>query len=149
MICVSYKNLLHTRIIVVVLAPLSQRLWMSYDDHLPSVILWTTSLNPLGQFSSNFMWSLLLKGAWKFVQMVTVRISRWPPCSYMVKTLKSLLQNQESFMAESWYTRFTKFVQMMTLGWPLTFSRQGQICVPMHLYGENVKKLFFSKCIKD
>ena len=35
--------------------------------------IWTTSpLKPLGQFSSNFMWNLLLKGYWKFVQMVTV-----------------------------------------------------------------------------
>ena len=31
---------------------------------------------------------------------------------------------------------------MMVLGWPLTFLRQGQICVPMHLYGENVEKSF-------
>ena len=36
--------------------------------------LWTTSsLKPLGQFSSNLLWSLLLKGGWKFVQMVMVR----------------------------------------------------------------------------
>ena len=31
---------------------------------------------------------------------------------------------------------------MMTLGWPLTFLQQGQICVPMHLYGENVENSF-------
>ena len=39
----------------------------------PSVCphLWMTSpLKPLGQFSSNFMWSFLLKVDWKFVQMV-------------------------------------------------------------------------------
>ena len=66
----------------------------------------------------------------------------------MVKTLKNLLfQNQESFEAESWYVALetqglTKFVQMMTLGWLLTFLRQGQICIPMHLYGENIEKSF-------
>ena len=38
-------------------------------------------------------------------------------------------------------SRSTKFVQMMT------FLRQGQICIPMHLYRENVEKSFFSKCI--
>ena len=27
----------------------------------------------------------------------------------------------------------------MTLGWHLTFLHQGQICVPMHLYGENIE----------
>ena len=88
------------------LVHLSQRLRMRYCDHLPSVqkYLWTTSpLKPLGQFSSNFMWSLLLKRDWKFIQMVTVSLSRWSPCPYMVKTLKNLLQNQESFGAESWY----------------------------------------------
>ena len=31
---------------------------------------------------------------------------------------------------------------MVIVGCPLTFLRQGQICVPMHLYGENVEKLF-------
>ena len=28
---------------------------------------------------------------------------------------------------------------MMTLAWHLTFLRQGQICVPIHLYGENIE----------
>ena len=91
----------------VFLAHLSQRLRMSYCDHLQcrrlSVRphLWTTSpLKPLGQFSSNFMWSLLLKGDRKFVQMAMVRQSRWPPCPYMVKKLKkNLLQNQKHFKA--------------------------------------------------
>ena len=27
----------------------------------------------------------------------------------------------------------------MTLDWCLTFLRQGQICVPMYLYGENIE----------
>ena len=40
----------------------------------------------------------------KFVQMVSVRKSKWPPCPYMVKTLKNhILQNQESLKAEYWY----------------------------------------------
>ena len=29
---------------------------------------------------------------------------------------------------------------MMTLGWHLTFLHLGQICVPVHLYGENIEK---------
>ena len=36
----------------------------------------------------------------------------------------------------------------MTLGLPLTFLRQGQICVPMHLYGENVEKSFSQNVLK-
>ena len=55
------------------------------------------------------------------------------------------LQYQESFGAESWYiasrTRSAKFVQMMTVGWPLTFLRQGQ-SVSIHLDAENVEKSF-------
>ena len=36
----------------------------------------------------NFMWSLHDIGEWKFVQMVYVTWPIWPPCPYMVKTLK-------------------------------------------------------------
>ena len=42
----------------------------------------------------------------------------------------------------------TKFVQMMTANEPLTFLWQGQICIPMHLYGENVEKSFSQNILK-
>ena len=45
-------------------------------------------------------------------------------------------------------SRSTKFVQMVTLGGPLTFLQQGQICVPMDLYGENVEKSFSQNVLK-
>ena len=45
-------------------------------------------------------------------------------------------------------TKSTKFIQMMILDWPLTFLRQGQICIPMHLYGENVEKSFSQNVLK-
>ena len=45
-------------------------------------------------------------------------------------------------------SRSTKFVQMMTLGWPLTFLSQGQIFVPMHLYVENIEKSFSQNVLK-
>ena len=48
-------------------------------------------------------WGLLSKGYWQFFQMVLHHWTRWLPCPYMVKTLKILLQDQESFEAESWY----------------------------------------------
>ena len=73
-----------------ILAQLSQRLRMSYCDLSPSFVsrpslhLFTPLNNffsePLGQISSNFMWSFVLKGDRKFVKMATVRKSRWPPC---------------------------------------------------------------------
>ena len=106
------------------LAHLSRRLRMSYYDHLPSAVrphLWTTyPLKPLGQFSSNFMTSLLLKGDWKFVHMVAVLKSRWPPCPYIIKTLTNLLlQNQGSFKVESWYiVSWTQGLPSLFKWWP-------------------------------
>ena len=60
----------------------------------------------------------------------------------MVKTPKSLLQNQVSFRAESWYTAFRAQRERVT------FLGQGIICVPMYLYEENVEKLFFQNKLK-
>ena len=37
---------------------------------------------------------------------------------------------------------------MMIIGWPFTFLQQGQICIPIHLYGENVEKSFSQKVLK-
>ena len=65
------------------------------------------SICPL--FSSETVWAIfktlgfLLNGYWQFVRMVLRHWTILPPCPYMVKTLKYiLLQNQESFEAESW-----------------------------------------------
>ena len=41
----------------------------------------------------------------------------------------------------------TKFIQMMTLGWPWHILRQGQIWSLMLLYGEKVKQSDFSETI--
>ena len=56
----------------------------------------TSTLKPLGQCCSNFMWSLLGAGERKIAKMGMVRWSKWLPCPYMVKTFKNLLQNQIS-----------------------------------------------------
>ena len=40
------------------------------------------------------------------------------------------------------YSRSTKFVQMMLIDWPLNILGQGKICIPMHLFGENIEKSF-------
>ena len=41
----------------------------------------------------------------------------------------------------------TKFVQMMTLGWPWPILRQGQIWSPMLLYGKKIKQWIFQKLL--
>ena len=61
---------------------------------------------------------------------------RRPPCPYMVKTLKNLLlRNQKgrwpwTLVGSIECSSTTKFVQMMTLGWPWPVLRQGQIWSP-------------------
>ena len=59
---------------------------------------------PLGRLKLNFIWSLHGMREWKFVQTVQVTWPRWPPCPYMVKTLKTLLlQNRKVDDLETWY----------------------------------------------
>ena len=57
----------------------------------------TSSLEPLGQYCSNFIWSLLRLGEQKIDKMVMAHRPGWLPCTYMIKTFKNLLfQNQTS-----------------------------------------------------
>ena len=44
---------------------------------------------------------------------------------------------------KQWASMSAEFVQMMILGWPVTFLRKGQFV------WENVEKLFFSKCVLE
>ena len=49
----------------------------------------------LNDLEPKFMWKLEGAWEWKFIQMSWVTWSTWPPCPYMIKTLKNLLlQNQ-------------------------------------------------------
>ena len=129
------------------LAHLSWRLRMIHCDHSPSVCLST----PLNNFSSETPGPIFfklhvepsVKGGFKIFTNGYCQMAAMPV--YMVKILRNLFQNQESFEAESWCigdSRSTKFVQSMTLGWPLTFLWQGQICIPMHLYAKNIENHF-------
>ena len=76
---------------------------------------------------------------------------RWPQCPYMVKTLKNLLlQNRSGWLPWNlvcsirWLST-TKFVQMVTLGWPWPIFHQGQIWFLGLLNGEKVKHCIFPK----
>ena len=118
---------------------------------LPYAFVWekcsefqtTSPPEPLGQFCSNFIWSLLRLGEWEIAKMVGARWPRWLPCPYMVKTFKNLLlQNRGCLGAESLHVigdgRSTKIAKIRVVYWHLTFLRQGQVCFPMHLYGKNL-----------
>ena len=83
----------------------------------------SSPLKLLGQLNSYFIWRLLRMGERKFVQMVLVTWPRWPPCPYMVKTLKKSSPEPEGqwpwdLVCSIWVVGPTKFVQMMILGWP-------------------------------
>ena len=76
--------------------------------------------------------------------MVPRHWTRWPPCPYMVKHLKS--SSPEPRKLWSWILVYsiavsssTKFVQMMIVGSPLTFLRQCQICVSIVCMWEKLK----------
>ena len=59
-------------------------------------------LEPLGQYCSNFIWSLPGAGKWKVAKMFAIHWPRWPLCPYMVKSFKNLLlQNRGCLVAES------------------------------------------------
>ena len=53
------------------------------------------------KFAQISNWAFLSWGERKIAKMVVVRRPRWPPCSYMVKPFKNLLQNWGCLRAES------------------------------------------------
>ena len=84
----------------------------------------SSPLKLLGQLNSYFIWRLLRMGERKFVQMILVTWPRWPPCPYMVKTLKKSSSPEPEgqwpwdLVCSIGVVGPTKFVQMMILGWP-------------------------------
>ena len=63
-----------------------------------------SSPKPLGQSKPNFIWSLSGTRERKFVRGVWVTWPSWPPRSYMIKTFKNLLiQNQRANDLVAWY----------------------------------------------
>ena len=87
------------------------------------------------------------------VQMVSNHGTRWLPCPYMLKKkkkkniLKYLLQNQENFwdwilVYSTGDSRSSKFVQMMKLGWPLTFCDIVKFASPCKIWKKQFLKMY-------
>ena len=122
---------------------------MSFTDVCPRPLRFhqfqTFLSNPTCRSKLNFMWRLHGKEKLKFVQMVQDTWPRWSPCPYMVKTIKHLLWNPSADVRETWYTALGTrvlpilFVQIITLGWPLSFLHKCQIWFFMHFYGSRLK----------
>ena len=51
------------------------------------------------------------------------------------------------FVCSIGYSSTTKFIQMITLGWPWPILRQGQIWSPMLVYGKKLKQWIFQKLL--
>ena len=58
--------------------------------NLVCIIECSSSIKSVQKMTLGFMWNLHRMGEWKLVQMVQVTWPIWPPCPYMVKTLKTI-----------------------------------------------------------
>ena len=153
---------------VVISSPEPKAHWWAYSigRHPSSVVRCMSSVcqhfqisspqKPLGQLKSIFMWRLYESGEWKFLQTVMVTWPRWPPCPYMPVYSKNLKKFSSLEPKGRWpwnlvysigYSSTTKFLQMMTLGWPWPILWQGQIWSLMLLYWEKGKTVDFSETI--
>ena len=97
--------------------------------------IWTVTTSPLkllGQFSSNCMWNLLLKGVCK----IKIIFSR---------TKKILGLN---LGIEHWSLKVYQVCSNDDRRLTFDFLRQGQICDPIYLYLENVEKPFSQNVLK-
>ena len=92
-------------------------------------------------------------GERKFVQMVQVTLPVWPPCPYIVKTLKYLLRNQKADHLETWYAALgTQVYQVYSNDDPwltMTYFMEGQIWCLMFLYGKKLKQWIFLKQLQS
>ena len=105
------------------------------------------SQRQLGHLKPKLIWKLKGEWEWNFIQMRWVTWQSWPPCPYMVKMLKNLLQKQDQWpwnlVCSIVYASTIKVVQIMTLGWPWPILRQGQIWLHRLLYGRKWKLFVF------
>ena len=83
------------------------------------------------------------------IQMVYVTWPRWPPCPYMVKTLKNLLLwNQKAEDLESWYVASgARIVSSLFKCMTLTYFTARSNSVPYAFVWERVKTMDFSETI--
>ena len=77
--------------------------WMSKVKAILWPWLKVTQISKLKLVFVRNSWELNGEWEWKLIQMSRVTWPTWPPCPYMVKTLKNLLQNQQIDDLETWY----------------------------------------------
>ena len=80
--------------------------------------------------------------------MVLRHLTKWLPCPYMVKHLKSFSRTKKALGLNLgiWHRGLKVYQVCSNDDRRLTFDllRQGQICVPVHLYRENSEQSFLA-----
>ena len=101
-------------------------------------------LKLLGQLKPNFIKSLLGAGKRKFVQTVVVTWPRWPPCPYMLKTLKRTKRPMTSkFCMQHWVLEYYQVCSNDDPGMTLTYFTSRPTFVPYAFVWGKGKTLFF------
>ena len=105
-------------------------------------VVWPTSflMNVFIALKGSHFWfyisSLFGTAELKVIQTTPVIWPRWPPC--LIWNLAYRIRNSST----------TQFIQMMTLGWSLTFLRKDQLWFLMPFVWENAWILDYSESIK-
>ena len=84
-------------------------------------------------------------GGRNFVQMAQVTLPIWPPCPYVVKTLKILLWNPKADDIESWYV--ASGARVLSSLFKLTYFTTMSNFAPYAFVWEKVKTVDFSETI--
>ena len=105
---------------------------------------------PLGKSKSNFIWSLHGIGERKFVLLVQVTWSIWPPCPYMVKIFFGT--KRPMTLKLGMRHRVLEYYQVCSnddLGLTLTYFTAGSNLVPYAFVWTKVKQWIFQKLLKS
>ena len=138
-----------------------------YLLHVFHILILTNNQYHLSQFWNDFyhfrcLWNFLKMGSHSrhscnarkicLTDLVTFFCIYTLDMIHIILVLKfcspALLKHLQLLLWCFFQTKYTKFVQIMTLGCHLTYLRQGQICVSMQLYGENIAKSFSHNVLK-
>ena len=114
----------------------------------------TSTLKPLGRLKPNFIWSLLGTGLQVYSNSLghMTKMATMPIYGKNFKKSSSLEPKGQwpwNLICGIGCSSTTKYVQMMTLGWPWPILREGQIWSLMLLYGKKVKQWIFQKLFKS
>ena len=97
------------------------------------------------------MWSLLGIGEQKLVQMVQVTWQRWPPCPYMVKTIKDIFfwnrKADDLETVQHWVLEYYQVCSNDAAGLTLTYFTAKSNLVLYAFVLEKVKTMNFSETI--